>query len=102
MEAKMSIAGKWKITIKTMMGDQNADLDLAVDGAALTGTMSGQGSSVAVTEGAVNGDDFSWKASITQPMALELEFSGTVAGDRISGQVKAGAFGYSPFEGGRA
>ncbi len=98
----MSIAGKWKITIKTMMGDQNADLDLTVNGAALTGTMSGQGGTAAIADGAVTGDDFSWKASITQPMALDLEFSGTVAGDRMSGQVKAGVFGYSPFEGGRA
>ena len=50
----------------------------------------------------VSGDNVSWKASITKPMALTLEFKGTVDGDRMSGQVKLGMFGSQSFSGVRA
>jgi hypothetical protein len=45
----------------------------------------------------VNGNDLSWKVSITDPMPLTLEFSGVINGDEMSGSVKLGAFGMSSF-----
>ena len=39
---------------------------------------------------------------MTQPMPIKLEFTGKVAGDKISGSVKLGAFGNASFEGTRA
>jgi hypothetical protein len=40
--------------------------------------------------------------SITQPMPLTLDFSGTIDGDAMSGTVQLGMFGSSPFRATRA
>jgi len=50
----------------------------------------------------VDGNNVSWKASITKPMALTLEFNGTVNGDSMDGRVKLGMFGTQSFSGVRA
>jgi hypothetical protein len=55
-----------------------------------------------IFDGTVNGDEISWKASITDPMPMTLEFTGTVAGDEIAGTVKLGEFGNSSFSGSRS
>ena len=55
-----------------------------------------------IADGKVDGDNVSWKASITTPFPMTLEFSGKVEGDKISGSVKAGSFGSFPFSGVRA
>ena len=95
----MAVDGKWEITINSPMGAQKAQLDLKSDGATLSGTQNAQGSSQPVTNGKVDGNKLSWSANITSPMPLTLEFSGNVEGDKISGSVKAGAFGSFPFSG---
>ncbi len=97
----MAIDGKWEITINSPMGAQKAKLDLAASGAALTGTQHAQGASQPVANGKVDGNNLAWSASITSPMPMTLEFSGAVDGDKLSGSVKAGAFGSFPFSGGR-
>jgi hypothetical protein len=99
----MAADGTWKLTINTPMGPQESTLVLAASGAALTGTQSaGSGEGQAIEEGAVEGDAVRWKASISRPMPLTLEFSGAIAGDTISGSVKLGMFGTSSFSGSRA
>jgi hypothetical protein len=98
----MSADGTWNITTNTPMGAQEGTLTLTTDGGTLTGSMAGQQGSMDVQDGAVDGDNVSWKAAITQPMPLTLEFSGTVDGDNISGTVKLGAFGEATFSGSRA
>ena len=98
----MSVDGTWKITVNSPMGAQQSTLDLKTDGGTLTGTQSGAQGSNELTDGKVDGNNVSWKAAITAPMPMTLEFSGTVDGDSISGNVKAGAFGSFPFSGGRA
>jgi hypothetical protein len=55
-----------------------------------------------LANGKIDGNALSWSASITSPMPMTLEFTGTVEGDELSGSVKAGAFGSFPFSGGRA
>ena len=45
----------------------------------------------------MNGNNVGWKVSITQPMPLTLDFTGTVDGDAMSGSVQLGMFGSSPF-----
>ena len=40
-----------------------------------------------------------WKAALTQPMPITLEFTAKVDGDTISGNVKLGTFGDATFEG---
>ena len=98
----MSADGTWNTTMNTPMGAQNATLTLASDGNALTGKMSGPQGEMELEDGAIDGETLTWKASITTPMAMTLEFTAAVSGDEISGSVKLGAFGDATFSGTRA
>lgn len=88
--------------MNTPMGAQNATLTLTTDGSQLTGKMSGPQGELDLQDGTADGDNLTWKADITTPMAMTLEFSATVEGDEISGSVKLGAFGNASFNGTRA
>lgn len=101
-ETGMAIDGKWEITINSPLGAQKATLDIKADGGTLNGTQTAMQSTQALTNGKVDGNNLTWSASITSPMPMTLEFSGAVDGDKLSGSVKAGAFGSFPFSGGRA
>ena len=98
----MSADGTWNTTMNTPMGAQNGTLTLATDGGTLTGKLSGPQGAIDLTDGKVDGNNLSWKASITSPMPMTLEFAATVDGDNISGNVKLGAFGNATFSGTRA
>jgi hypothetical protein len=100
----MSADGKWEISMNTPMGAQSATLDLKEEGSVLTGTMSAAAAPgpLDVTDGKVDGDNLTWKAALTQPMPINLEFSAKVDGDKISGNVKLGTFGDATFEGTRS
>jgi len=95
----MSIAGTWNTTMNTPMGAQQATLTLNEDG---TGKMSGAQGDMDVVDGTVDGNTAQWKAKLTAPMPMTLEFDATADGDSISGNVKLGAFGDATFEGTRA
>jgi len=98
----MSADGSWNTTINTPMGAQNGTLILQTSGATLTGKMVGAQGEMALSDGTVDGNNLSWKAQMTSPMPMTLEFSATVDGDKISGSVKLGAFGNASFSGTRA
>jgi hypothetical protein len=100
----MAVDGTWKLVVNTPMGAQESTLVIQSSGGTLTGTQSAGsgGSGRPIDEGTVDGNDITWKASITKPMPMTLEFSGTVDGDKISGSVKLGMFGNAPFSGERA
>ena len=98
----MSADGNWDITMNTPMGAQNAKLELHSDGAVLTGRMTSPQGEADVQDGTVDGNSLSWKADITTPISMTLEFSATLDGDSISGSVKLGAFGTASFSGSRA
>ena len=96
-----SADGQWETTMNTPMGQQKATITLATDGDTLPGTMEGQQGTLELKDGAVDGDSVSWKADITNPMPITLEFSATVDGDSLSGDVKLGSFGNASFTGTR-
>ena len=98
----MAVDGNWNITMSTPMGDRKATLSLSSSGGTLTGTQGAEGNSAEIFDGTVNGDDVTWKVSITNPMPLTLDFSGKVAGDSISGEMGIGPMGSFPFTGKRA
>jgi hypothetical protein len=99
----MAVDGTWKLTVNTPMGAQESTLTLSTSGATLTGMQSApNGGSAPIEDGEVSGNEVSWNASITKPMPMTLKFSGTVEGDKISGQVKLGMFGSASFSGTRA
>ena len=96
-----SADGQWETTMNTPMGQQKATITLAPDGDTLTGTMAGQQGTLELKDGAVDGDSVSWKGAISNPMPITLEFSATVDGDSLSGDVKLGSFGNASFTGTR-
>ena len=97
-----SADGVWNTTMNTPMGAQKGTLTLATDGDSLSGKLDGAQGTVEIKDGKVDGDALSWKADITNPMPLTLEFSAKVEGDGISGSVKLGGFGNASFTGTRA
>ena len=98
----MSADGTWNVTLNTPMGAQAGTLELATDGNALTGTMSGPQGSMELENGTADGDSLSWTVNMTQPMPITIEATATVDGDEISGEAKLGAFGTATFSGSRA
>ena len=98
----MSADGTWTTTMNTPMGAQNGTMTLTTDGGGLSGKLSGPQGDIDLEDGTVDGDALTWKANITSPMALTLEFSATLDGDSISGDVKLGAMGNATFSGTRA
>ena len=97
----MAVDGTWNLTMQTPMGERKATLVVTAQGNALKGKQSGEGASTDIFDGTVNGNDVSWKISITNPMPLTLQYNGTVDGDGISGKMSAGAMGSWPFSGTR-
>jgi hypothetical protein len=84
------------------MGTQAAKLALKTSGAELSGTIDTSMGNSDFT-GVVNGDDVSWSMDIDSPMGrMTVEVKGKVSGNDISGEVKVGNFGNSPFKGKKA
>jgi hypothetical protein len=98
----MAADGNWNLVIETPMGERQATLSVKTEGNLLTGSQSAEGRSIDIFDGAANGNEESWKVSITDPMDMTLEFTGAVEGDCISGSVKLGPFGDAQFSGSRA
>jgi len=84
------------------MGDRRATLSVTTDGSTLKGSQMAEGKSAEIFDGAVNGNEVSWKVSITEPMPMTLEFNGTINGEEVSGSVKLGDFGSASFSGTRS
>lgn len=95
----MAVDGKYEIVVQSPMGAQPSTLEINADG---TGTQSAQGRSQPISNGKIDGNTVTWSNAITTPFPMTLEFTGTVDGDAISGNVKAGSFGSFPFSGKRA
>ena len=93
----MAIDGTWNLTMDTPMGERASTLVVKVAGGKLEGTQSAEGQTAPIFEGRVNGNDVGWKVSITQPMPLTLDFTGTLDGNAMSGSVQLGMFGSASF-----
>lgn len=98
----MSADGAWNINTKSPMGAQDGVLNLTTNGESLTGTMSGPQGDIDIKDGTVSGNELTWKAEVTSPMAITLEVSATIDGDAIAGDMKLGSFGNASFSGTRA
>ncbi len=98
----MSADGTWNTTSNTPMGAQTGTLTLSTEGGNLTGKMASPQGEMDIQDGNIDGETLTWKADITSPMAMTLEFTATANGDELSGTVKLGAFGDATFTGTRA
>jgi hypothetical protein len=99
----MSVAGTYDVVIKTPMGDQKGKLTVNPAGDSFTGSVtSDMMGSMDVQNGKIAGDTINWTMDMKVPMPMTLEGEATVAGDAISGNVKAGAFGSMALSGTRS
>lgn len=98
----MSVDGNWNMKMNTPMGEQAGTLALASDGNTLTGEMTAATGKATVEDGVIDGSKLTWKAKVTTPMPMTLEFDAEVDGDSITGNVKLGAFGNATFTCARA
>ena len=94
------VDGTWDCTVKSPLGDQKMTIAVQSAGSSFTGTASGA-MGAADINGTVAGDTLTWQQQVSVPMPMTLDCTATVAGDSISGDVKAGAFGSFPLTGKR-
>ena len=90
----MSADGTWKLSMQTPIGERKSTLALKSAGGTVTGKLTAdEGASTDIFDGKASGDKVTFKAAIKSPMALTLEFTASVAGDKISGNVTASGVG---------
>ena len=96
----MSADGTWKLSMQTPIGERKSTLALKSAGGAADGQADGRrGRLDRIFDGKADGDNVTFKAAIKSPMPLTLEFTASVAGDKISGKVSASGVGSWPFSG---
>jgi hypothetical protein len=84
------------------MGERHGSLSLKTEGSTVKGSQMADGNSTEIFDATVKGNEIFWRVSITDPMPMTLEFTGTVDGNEIAGTVKLGEFGNSSFSGTRS
>ncbi|MGI6216466.1 MAG: hypothetical protein ACOYIK_02520 [Coriobacteriales bacterium] len=97
------IDGTYNIKAKSPIGMQEGSFVFKTEGDALTGTANLMGSDATIENGAVDGDDFTFKLSQMDTPAGPMDFDvkGTVDGNDISGKIKCVMMTLK-FSGGRA
>ena len=91
------LEGKWNLVVKGPTGAEPTVLVIEHKDGVLTGTQTGQGTTSAVTEVTVNGNQVSWINHVTKPLKLKVTFTGEIQGNTMSGKCKAGFVGSFKF-----
>lgn len=90
----MSINGTWNVKLQTPMGENLATLKLANSDGSLSGSVDAAGQGSADISGTLDGESIQFKGTLESQMGpIELDFSGTVDGDEMTGKVELGTFG---------
>lgn len=83
------LTGKWNASMASPLGELKAVLDLTVEGDAVTGTLSDDKGPSPISDGKVNGSEFTFKVKLKTPMGpMPFAFTGKVEGDKLSGKAK--------------
>ncbi|MGH9344799.1 MAG: hypothetical protein ACRD19_13700 [Terriglobia bacterium] len=77
--------GRWEGTFSTPNGDIQLTFNFKVDGAKLTGTVETPNGDTPISDGTVNGDNFSFKVQVGDS---EITHEGTISGDTIQMKVE--------------
>lgn len=84
----MSVAGTYSIPVETPAGRVEITLVLNVEGNFLNGCTKVFSAEAPFKEGSMDGNDFTFKVNEMTPIGpIDLEYIGTVDGNKISGQV---------------
>jgi hypothetical protein len=98
----MAIDGSWNVTMQSPMGPRPGKATFTAAGNDLSGTFGGDAGAVPLT-GSVDGGNVKWSATVPGPMGeMNLQFSGALDGDNISGSVQFGALASGTFTAVRA
>jgi len=91
--AGANVSGSWTMTVESPMGTRDSNAELSQTGEQLSGKMISQRGEVPIN-GAIKGDDVAFGMNVNmQGQSLQIDYSGKVAGDAMSGTVKFGDFG---------
>ena len=89
-------SGKWYAEFDTQIGVQKYTYEFHVDGAKLTGTVTGpQGDPLAIDNGKIDGDKFSFTVSFNN---TTITHEGTINGDEIKMSTKSDNGGMPPMD----
>jgi hypothetical protein len=100
--AKMTdVTGTWELNVESPMGSRTSDAIFTQTGETLGGKMVSQRGEVPLT-GMVNGDSVKFGINVNvQGQSLQIDYTGTVTGDTMSGTVVFGSFGDGKWTGKR-
>lgn len=98
-----SIAGAWRLRMKTPIGTIEADYRFVESDGALQGVAIDEGEEVALEDVGVttqtDGQHVTWKQRVTRPMRLNLAYDVVLDGDLLTGTSRAGRLPASPVTG---
>jgi hypothetical protein len=93
------VSGTWLMSVETQAGSGTPTFTLVQKGDQLSGTYKGQFGEAPVT-GTVKGNDITITYKISaQGQDVDVVYTGTLDGDKVSGKVKLGSFGDGTFTG---
>jgi len=87
------VSGTWELNVESPMGSRASDAIFTQTGETLGGKMVSSRGEVPLT-GTVSGDSVKFGINVNvQGQNLQIDYSGTVTGDTMSGTVQFGSFG---------
>jgi hypothetical protein len=96
-----NVTGTWAMTVESAAGSGNPTFALTQKGEDVTGTYRGVFGEAPVT-GTLKGNAITMRFRVSvQGQELNVEYTGTVEGDAMSGKVKFGEFAEGTFKGAR-
>ena len=94
------VGGTWRLNIDSPNGSQPATLTLQQNGTSFSGKLGSPMGELDVTDGKLSGNKMTFSTTMNMGgNQLTLEFSGDVAGNRVSGSVALGPMGNATFTG---
>lgn len=96
--------GTWDIVFHHPAGDQDVALVMAVREGRISGSVANKanGISTTISDGTADGPRFSCTTTLTEPVALDIAYDGTVDGDSVYGDITVNGMGKYSFDGTRA
>lgn len=96
-----SVTGTWELNVESLMGSRTSDALLTQTGEQLSGKMVSPRGEVPLT-GTIKGNAVAFGLNVNvQGQDLQIDYSGTVTGDTMSGTVVFGSFGDGKWTGRR-
>lgn len=87
------ISGTWELNVESPMGSRASDAIFTQEGGTLGGKMVSPRGEVPLT-GTIEGDTVNFGINVNvQGQSLQIDYTGTVTGDTMSGTVVFGSFG---------